>query len=499
MNGLLIDNFSGGGGASTGIEQALGRPIDFAINHDDEALVMHRRNHPMTQHLNESVWDIKPKSLIRGRKIDLAWFSPDCTHFSRAKGSTPLKKNIRGLAWVVMKWAGLAKNLRPRVIMLENVQEFLDWGPLTKQGKPNKKLKGATFNVWVSQLRDIGYNVEWKVVIASDFGDPTIRKRLLLIARCDGLPIVWPDATHRDPKDDTLGLYTKWRTASEIIDFSIPAPSIFTRKRPLAENTCRRIANGLVKFVIDNPDPFIATVNFDNVTNTGDKLATPFISYGQHGGSSRSALRPMHTITASRKDTNQIIVPIIDRQFGNGRCNSVNRPLGTIMSEGQGKSALVSAFIAQHNTGAIGRDIQTPISTIMGRGTNQGFVNVEIEQREDHSNKVAAFLIQYYGTSCARDLKSPLPTITTKDRFALISARLKGWGIVDIGMRMLTNRELCSAQGFPETYDLCEDVLTKTSITKKIGNSVPPGLAKVHVEANLPRNAQMCEKWRQAA
>lgn len=256
FSGLYIDNFAGGGGASTGIELGLGRPVDIAVNHDPEAVAMHDINHPHTRHYCESVWDVDPRAITGGRPVDLCWFSPDCKHFSKAKGGTPVSKKIRGLAWVALRYAA---TVRPRVIMLENVEEFVTWGPITRDGRPCPQNKGRTFASFVNALRRHGYQVDWRELRACDYGAPTIRKRLFLIARRDGLPIVWPEPTHGDPA--SAEVKTKrlkpWRTAAEVIDWSIPCPSIFNRARPLAENTLRRIARGLQRYVIEAQQPFI--------------------------------------------------------------------------------------------------------------------------------------------------------------------------------------------------------------------------------------------------
>ena len=255
---IVVDNFAGGGGASTGIKMAIGRDVDIAINHDPAAIAMHRANHPLTEHYCESVWDIDPKTATGGRPVALCWFSPDCKHFSKAKGGKPVNKNIRGLAWVALRWAA---TVRPRVIMLENVEEFKTWGPL-KNNYPDPEQKGRTFNCFVNALRRHGYKVDWRELRACDYGAPTVRKRFFLVARCDGKPIVWPEPTHGDPASIQVktGLLKPWRTAAECIDWTLPCPSIFERKKPLAENTMRRIAKGLQKFVIDNPAPFIVQV-----------------------------------------------------------------------------------------------------------------------------------------------------------------------------------------------------------------------------------------------
>lgn len=253
---IIVDNFAGGGGASTGIELATGRSVDIAINHDPMAIAMHRDNHPETEHYCENVWEVDPIKACGGRKVALAWFSPDCKHFSKAKGGKPVEKSIRGLAWVAIRWA---KMVRPRVIMLEDVEEFQIWGPLMTDNTPDPRYKGRTFHHFVHALERYGYKVQWRELVASDYGAPTSRRRFFLIARCDGNPIVWPEPTHGDP--NSLGVQSgrlkPWRTAAEIIDWGVECKSIFEREKPLCEKTLRRIARGLKKFVIDNPEPYI--------------------------------------------------------------------------------------------------------------------------------------------------------------------------------------------------------------------------------------------------
>lgn len=260
MKEIIVDNFAGGGGASTGIEMATGYSVDIAINHDPDAIRMHMANHPSTKHYCESVWDVDPIKVCKGRPVGLAWFSPDCKHFSKAKGGKPKDKNIRGLAWVALRWAG---KVRPRVIMLENVEEFKTWGPLNRGHRPIKAKQGTTYKKFLSQLKDLGYEVETRELVAADYGAPTTRKRFFMIARCDGKKIVWPEPTHapRDSIKVAAGEKEPYVSAADIIDWSIPCPSIFERKKPLAENTMRRIARGLQKYVFDNPEPFIIQVN----------------------------------------------------------------------------------------------------------------------------------------------------------------------------------------------------------------------------------------------
>jgi DNA (cytosine-5)-methyltransferase 1 len=289
---LIVDNFAGGGGASMGIEAALRRCVDLAINHDRAAVEMHSINHPHTRHLCEDVWQVDPVEATAGRRVGLAWFSPDCKHFSRAKGGKPVEKRIRGLAWIVVKWAKLG---RPRVIILENVREFEEWGPLDKYNMPCQKRKGQTFRRWVSSIRSLGYAVEWRMLNAADYGAPTHRRRLFLIARCDGKPIVWPAPTHGPGRK-------AYRTAAECIDWSLPCPSIFlTREegrklgvnRPLAEKTMRRIAMGLKRFVLDNPKPFIV-----HTTHAGHRRP--------HGID-----EPVPTVTAAHRGEMAVVTPYV--------------------------------------------------------------------------------------------------------------------------------------------------------------------------------------------
>lgn len=590
MKGLVIDNFAGGGGASTALEQGLGRHVDIAINHDPEAIRMHKRNHPDTEHYCESVWDVDPASACRGRPVDVAWFSPDCKHFSRAKGGALKDRNIRALAWIVMKWASLPEWQRPRVIFLENVIEFLTWSPVRADGEIDRRYrKGFTFNRWVGRLRKAGYDVEWRELRADQYGAPTIRKRLFLVARCDSRPIAWPQPTHADPRNrPSRSLFADadqpdlkpWRTAADIIDWSIPCPSIFDRARPLAERTQNRIAAGLKKYVIDHPSPFIVKVNhaYDQfrgqgldeplqtmTSKLGSALVTPYVTYGQHGGRNRDVTYPLHTVTASKKDTNMIVTPIIDRQFGTSTGASVDEPLGTVMTQGAGKSALVTptliqtgygerpgqnprildkdkplgtvvaggnkfavaaahvtkfqqngqgqdareplhtvmagaprfgavaAYIAQHNTGRVGRDADAPLSTVMQRGSQQQPVEVMLsdpEQMDERAEQVRAFLIKYYGTGVARDLRAPLGAVTTKDRFGLITVRGETFRIVDIGMRMLTPRELFNAQGFPEDYDILEGETSKSNQVARAGNAVSPPPARALIKTNVPASLE---------
>lgn len=469
MNGLIIDNFAGGGGASTGIEAALQRPIDVAINHSPSALAMHEANHPETRHLCEDVFDVKPAAVCNGRPVQLAWFSPDCKHFSKAKGGKPVSKKIRGLAWVAVRWA---REVKPAIIILENVEEFQSWGPLLPDGKPNPKKRGLTFRRFVGNLRGLGYHVEWRELVAADYGAPTTRKRLFLIARCDGESISWPEQSHVQPGVADMFSEGKapWRSAAECIDWSIPCPSIFTRKKPLKDNTLRRIAKGLKRFVIEAQEPFI-------VPRTETDLTVPYISGIDNKSSGDSAVwsseEPLRTITLENRFA--LIVPHVTK-FRTGAVGAdASAPLPTItagsyISRPGGDAhalGLVSAFIAKHYTGVTGQEVKRPLGTVTA---------------VDHHSLVLAFMIKYYGCGNGQDVSDPLHTITTKDRLGLVTIHGEDYRIVDIGLRMLQPRELATAQGFPPDYILQG---TKSSQVAMIGNSVCPPVAEALVRANV--------------
>lgn len=441
---LIVDNFAGGGGASTGIELAIGRPIDDAINHDPAALAMHKTNHPLTNHHCESVWDVNPVELCAGRPVGLAWFSPDCKHFSKAAGGKPVEKKIRGLAWVAMRWAAM---VRPRIIMLENVEEFVSWGPLI-DGKPCQKRKGKTFNSFVRQLRQHGYKVEWKQLIASDYACPTIRKRFFLVARCDGLPITWPAPTHGNPKKQPVNgkVLKPWKTAADIIDWSIPCKSIFSRKKPLVDKTMQRIARGIKKFVIDADEPFIAPAQA--IITLVIQAANICKHYGgYYTGSGESLLNPIPTITT------------VDH------------------------SALVTTHMIKFRGTNIGFPTDEPVHTITAGG--------------NHIGEVRAFLIKYYGTGVGQTLNEPLHTIRTGDCFGLVMVKGEAYQIIDIGMRMLEPHELFAAQSFPSDYIIDVDhtgkKYSKAKQVARCGNSVPPLLAKALVMANYCEPVQIEE------
>lgn len=432
---IIVDNFAGGGGASTGIEMATGKSVDIAINHDPAAIAMHRANHPESKHYCEDVWQVDPVEACKGRKVALAWFSPDCKHFSKAKGGKPVSKSIRGLAWVAVKWAKL---VRPRVIMLENVEEFQTWGPLIGD-KPNPKAKGKTFKRFIHALERCGYKVQFRELTACDYGAPTSRKRFFLIARSDGQPIVWPEQTYGDPDSLAVraGIMKHWKTAAEIIDWSVECVSIFDRKKPLCEKTMHRIAKGLQKFVIETNEPYIIKKGIG-------ALAPYLIQY--HGEQSKNSVRGQQ----------------------------MQKPLMVV--DASNRYGLVTAWLMHYYTTGIGQSINTPLATITARG--------------QHIAAVEAFLIKYYGADIGQSLSRPLQTVTTKDRFGLVTIKSQQYQIVDIGMRMLTPRELFDAQGFPHNYIIDVDAdgkeYPKSEQVARCGNAVPPPFAEALTRANLP-------------
>lgn len=494
MTELFVDNFAGGGGASTGIELAIGRSVDIAVDHDPDAIAMHRANHPTTTHYCENIWEVDPYEACGGRPVALAWFSPDCKHFSRAKGGKPLDRNIRGLAWVALRWAA---KVRPRVIMLENVPEIMTWGPLGADNLPIKEKQGCFFRSFVRQLKGHGYEVEWRLLKSCDYGAPTTRLRFYLIARCDGKPIVFPEPTHgerRDPKVQN-GELAPYRTAAECIDWSIPATSIFERDKPLAENTLRRIARGIKKYVIDNPEPFIVTVN-----------------HGGDGFRGQSLKEPLHTVTA--KHGYGIVAPTLIQYHSETnahevRGQSIDEPLMT--QDTSNRYALSCAHIMKNYGGnytGAGTAPDAPLDTVTAKDHNS-LVTAHIMtmrnhmggQRMDeplgtitagttHHAEVQAFLAKYFSTGAAKPVNEPLDTITTKDRFALVTIHGEEYIITDIRMRMLQPRELFNAQGFPEDYRIDQDAdgkaYPKSKQVARCGNAVTPPVATALVRANLP-------------
>ena len=567
---IIVDNFAGGGGASTGIEIATGMAVAIAINHDPAAILMHKTNHPYTEHFQASVWDIDPVAVCRGRRVGLAWFSPDCKHFSKAKGAALVDRKIRGLAWITLRWAA---KVRPRVIILENVEEFQTWGPVRK-GKPVKKLAGTTFRKFIDQLTELGYTVEYRELIAADYGAPTSRKRFYMIARCDGKPIVWPKPTHSKTGADGL---PKWRCAAEIIDWSLPCPSVFASKaqimdkyglkavRPLAKNTMRRIIRGVDKFTIRSGKPFIVQQKFQNaaqniekplttvtavgahelckpllapvtVTNTSNSvggtvgapvhtvttagnqmLVTPFLAECNHSGGGHVApVTDAHkTITA--KHTGGIVAPALiqyhTEQTEHVRASGLGTPINTV--DASNRYGLTCANLVEYYTGGRPLDVNDPMHTVTSH---------------DREAVVAAHVVKFKGDNLGHGADEPMQTVTTSaGEFAVCKvylAKMHGgdelgyWPLIrdllnefcgytlaedevllleisgalyyiaDIGLRMLSPRELYNAMGFPPDYIIDRDYegneYKKSAQVARCGNAVCPPVASALVRANLP-------------
>lgn len=543
---LIVDLFAGGGGASLGIEMATGRQVDVAVNHDLPAVELHRANHPQTRHLLSDVFEVDPRAVTQGRPVGLLWASPDCTDHSKAKGGKPIReKKRRALAWVVKRWAG---QVAPRVIMLENVEEFADWGPLV--GRPGRyrrseKRKGRTFRRFVRQLEELGYRVEHRELRACDFGAPTTRKRLFLIARRDGRPVRWPEPTH-GPAGSGLKPY---RAAAECIDWSIPMCSIFATaeearawgrlhrqhapKRPLRPATMRRIARGVVKYVLEAAEPFLVPMTHSNrptgleeplqtITTQGNRfnLVAPYMvpRYGERDGQeprTRSLQEP-HPVIVPTGNGGSLVAAHLQRDFGQSVGSGPGEPLGTVTADGGGHAALVASFLAKHYGGVVGSPLPDPIGSVTTID-HHGLVGASLAKlrgtstAEDpsapldtisaggnHHAAVAAFLRSYYGTEVKGKPGEPLHTIPTVDRFGLVTVDLHGepWVIVDIAMRMLQPRELFTAQGFDRRYRIQvrffdpekgkERRLTKTEQVRLVGNSVSPDVPAALVRVNCP-------------
>lgn len=538
LDEIIVDNFAGGGGASTGMELATGRPVAIAINHDPDAILMHKTNHPYTEHLQASVWDVDPQKVCGGRPVGLAWFSPDCKHFSKAKGAALVDRNIRGLAWIVLRWAG---TVRPRVIILENVEEFVTWGPVRK-GKPVKKKAGQTFQKWKRQLLELGYRVEHREIVAADLGAPTTRKRFVLIARCDGQPIIWPERTHgpRDSAEVQAGRLLPWKSAAEIIDWSVPCYSVFASKRelkekygvnavrPLAENTMRRIIRGVDKFTIRSGRPFIVECNHAGAGHMKDPAYPLGTVLAKHtGGIVAPSLIQYHTEQTENVRANGVGLPLptvdasnrygltveqLVEYFGNGQPIDVRKPMHTVTSHD--REAVVCAHISKYYGGVIGADASEPLPTVTA---------------VDHNALTAAHIVEFKGQDIGQDQRKPLRTITASAgefaecRTELIKAgrnELGHWPevramlnrhcgyemaddeillleiggvhyfIADILLRMLTPRELYNAMGFPPDYIIDRDYLGneygKTKQVARCGNAVCHPMATALVRANLP-------------
>ncbi len=458
---VLIDLFAGGGGASEGMRRATGFHPVVAVNHCDDAIRMHAANHPETMHFREDVFKVAPGVGSRGRRPDLLWASPQCTHFSRARGRAPKSEQQRSLAWVVVDWA---RDVRPRCIIVENVPEFVTWGPLGDDGEPIRERAGETFAAWVSALEGAGYVVEHRVLTAANYGAPTTRRRVYVIATLDRAP-AWPEPTHGP------GRTLPWRTAAECIDWSLPCPSIFERDKPLAEATLRRIAEGVRRFVVEAPAPFIAPVGAAWIAK----------HYG-NGVVGHPADRPLGAVTAV--DHHSLVLTklspaLIQTGYGerdgqSPRVLDLHAPLGSVVAGGQ-KHALAVAFLDKlYGSARAGQPLTEPMPTITSGGGKGG----------GHAGLVYAFLTAYYGTAIGHRPDGPLPSVVTKDRFGLIVVHVNGEPhvITDIGMRMLQPRELARAQGFGEDYILTG---SKSSQVARIGNSVCPPVAEALVRANL--------------
>lgn len=533
-----MDNFAGGGGASTGIELATGYSVDIAINHDPEAIRMHKVNHPNTEHYCENVWAVDPVKACNGHPVGLAWFSPDCKHFSKAKGGKPKDKNIRGLAWVALRWAGL---VRPRVIMLENVEEFKTWGPLNRGHHPIKAKQGKTFEKFVQQLTDLGYEVQFKELVAADYGAPTMRKRFFMIARCDGKPIVWPEPTHApaDSEEVKKGLLKPYVGAYTQLNFSLPCPSIFDTSeeikekygiravRPLAQKTMDRIARGLKKFVLENPEPFIIQCNHGGERRPNDirepmptitgkhgyGIVEPYMVQCKYNNEAQDVQKPIGTLTTvgSHLLVEPYMVQIGQTGFTKDRSKDVREPLTTIVSKNE--HCLISPTLIQYHSetaqGEVrGQTIKDPIMTVDGSnryglvtsflskfyksGTGQNLREPlhTITTSPGHFGEVRAFLIKYYGEGTGQNIKEPLDTITSKDSFGLVTIEGVDYQIVDIGLRMLEPKELYGCQGFPDDYIIDHDYTGKTyprsEQVRRCGNAVCPPIPAALVKANLP-------------
>lgn len=549
---LIVDEFACGGGMSEAIEQAIGRHVDIAVNHDEHACSMHAVNHPQTEHHWKDVFEVCPRKATRGRAVGLLHLSPDCTHHSQARGGQPRSKQLRGLAWVAVRWAGVK---HPRIITLENVKQILQWGPLIAKRCPKTRRvvkldgtvaapgervpvqqqhlvpdparAGQTWRAFVRALERQGYVVEWRVLCAADYGAPTTRSRLFMVARCDGAPIVWPDPTHfKTPKRGQK----RWRSAAECIDWSLPGRSIFEREKPLADATLRRVAHGMKRYVLDSADPFIVQIanwSRDGLNSARDPLSTvtawpkggshavvaPVMVQAGHGQGTPDAPRwsygakdvldPVGTITASGGGQAMAVGTLVQMGYGERegqapRALDARQPLGTVV--GAGKFAAVTAFVEQANGGfnaTPARDAREPLSTSTASGSQQRLVTATMAQpgltpaQEEGAQRVAAFLIRYYGQGGQLgDLREPMSTSTTKDRLALVTVWLRGtpYVIVDIQLRMLTPRELYNANGFPKTYiiDRGHDgrVFSKSTQVRMCGNAVPPPLGRAVIEAN---------------
>lgn len=506
MRELIVDSFAGGGGASTGIELATGRPVDIAINHDPDAILMHKTNHPRTEHIQASVWDVDPVEVCAGRPVGLLWASPDCKHFSKAKGGKPVDKHIRGLAWIVLRWAG---TVRPRVIILENVEEFQTWGPV-RRGRPVKSKAGQTFTKWLGQLRDLGYDVEWRELVAADYGAPTTRKRFFLIARCDGRPIVWPERTHapRDSEAVKAGKLKPWRSAAEIIDWSATGYSIFASKRelkekygvnavrPLADNTLRRVIRGVDKFTLKSGKPFIFQCKFDNQPQSVDNPLGTITAVNSHHVIAPSLIQyhtERHEHVRGQDVTETLMTIDAANRYGLAAASltayygaerdgqNAEAPLRTITA--RDRAGLTLASLVKMKGTNLGGAASEPVQTITAGGGHHGVVTTEVRKAEPGAElhnwpKIRGLLNIYCGYALA------------DDEVLLLELGGTWYFIADIGLRMLIPRELYRANGFPDDYIIDRDYTgreyPKFKQTARCGNAVPPPFAEALVRANLP-------------
>lgn len=579
---IIVDNFAGGGGASIGMELATGRIVEIAVNHDAAAVAMHAVNHPYTRHYQENVWNVDPRQVCSGRPVGLAWFSPDCRHFSKAKGAALCDRHIRGLAWVVLRWAAL---VRPRVIMLENVEEFKTWGPLNRGRRPIKAKVGVTFQRWLYQLRGLGYAIDWRELTAADYGAPTSRKRLFIVARCDGRPIVWPEPTHapRDSEAVRSGRLLPWRSAAEIIGWTLLCPSIFATKqeikatygivaqRPLRPNTLRRIARGVDKFTIKCREPFLVQVNHgggDRAQGTGGPLPTvtgrhgygiakpvlaPYTLTNTSNATGTPADRPLNTARTGGGGGQMLVSPVLTEYHaakgGEVRAGNGDRPLLTV--DGSNRFGLAAVQLTEYYGAAKGgASPAEPLHTVTGRD-RQGLTVACLQKyhcggyhgkgaspdepagtftSNNGQCLVAAQLAEFKGQDKGQAVAAPLRTITAGDgQFGLVECRLEkiapgaelyrwpevrqllndyagytlaedkilllringaDFFIADVGLRMLSPRELYLAMGFPPDYEIERGrdgkPFTRSSQVARCGNAVCPVMSEALVRANLP-------------
>lgn len=566
---IVVDFFCGGGGAGTGLEMGLGRPVTVAKNHNLAAISMHTANHPHAKHFTTDVFEGDPDEECGGRAVGWFHMSPDCTHHSQAAGGQPRKREIRNLSWIGLKWGGKKK---PRVISLENVKQILQWGPLiAKRDKatgrvitldlvphptnpkktvnrvaepgeqvpvsnqflvPNPKRRGITWRRFVQLLEGMGYQVEWRIIKACDFGAPTSRERLFMIARCDGQPIVWPEPTHA--KKPAKG-QQKWRTAADCIDWTVPSKSIFGRKKDLAPATLRRVAKGLKKFVIDNPQPFIVPIaNWSGELAQSAQEPLRTITSWPRGGSFAMASPVMATATHQASDKVTALMAQMNGGFNTTDAKGIDEPMTTVTNTGS-QQQLVTANLVHLRGNCDARDATDPLHTISAGGTHHGLMTAFMErqfgasvgqaldepaptitaggggksslvelklspEQEAGALRVAAFLISYYGTENTSAANQPAPTVTTKDRLGLVTVHVKGtpYVIVDICLRMLQPHELYRAQGFPADYIIDKGAdgrkFTKTEQVHMCGNSVSPPPMAALARANDPWRALLFQK-----